>query len=156
MSDVLDVPRPDWMSEDVVLLADAADKFFGREIAPDYDGYIRDGVVAKSAWRKTGAAGLLCAAIPEDYGGAGGTFAHEAVITRYVTGGAEGAETLYVHAGGRYVCEEGVCHLLDRTAAEQGILIASEPLSQDPGWQAVPVNHLLVVREGLEVEVSPL
>lgn len=80
----------------------------------------------------------------------------EAVITRYVTGGAEGAETLYVYTGGRYVCEAGVSRLLDPTSAEQGLLVASEPLSDDPGWEAVSVNHLLVVREGLEVEISSL
>ena len=81
MSDILETRRPDWMSEDVVLLADAAEKFFEREVAPDYESYIGEGIVARSAWEKTGAAGLLCAAMPEEYGGAGGSFAHEAVIT---------------------------------------------------------------------------
>jgi len=80
----------------------------------------------------------------------------EAVITRYITGGGDGAETLYVHAGGRFVCEQGVCRLLDRTAAERGLLVASEPLSDDPGWEAVPVNHLLLIRDGLDFEISAL
>lgn len=80
MFDVLNVERPDWMSEDVVLLDDAAEKFFEREIAPNYERYIKDGIVERAAWEKTGQAGLLCATMPEEYGGAGGTFAHEAVI----------------------------------------------------------------------------
>lgn len=80
MFDVLNVERPDWMSEDVVLLDDAAEKFFKREIEPEYERYIKDGIVERAAWEKTGQAGLLCAAMPEEYGGAGGTFAHEAVI----------------------------------------------------------------------------
>ncbi|WP_436642513.1 acyl-CoA dehydrogenase family protein [Microbaculum sp. FT89] len=77
----LDVPRPDWMSEDVVLLEDQSRRFFDAEMVPHYDGWIDEGIVPRWAWEKTGEAGLLCAALPEEYGGAGGSFAHEAVIT---------------------------------------------------------------------------
>ena len=36
----------------------------------------------REVWTKAGAAEFLCASMPEEYGGAGGTFAHEAVIDR--------------------------------------------------------------------------
>lgn len=77
----LQVPRPSWMSEDLVLLEDASAKFFERECVPHYERWLENGIVDREAWEKAGAAGLLCAAMPEEYGGAGGTFAHEAVIT---------------------------------------------------------------------------
>lgn len=77
----LDVPRPVWMDEELVMLEDAAGRFFEREIGPDYESWVEAGCVSRQAWEMAGAAGLLCAAMPEAYGGAGGTFAHESVIT---------------------------------------------------------------------------
>ncbi len=76
----LNVARPGWMTEELDMLADAADKFFERECVPHYEKWEKDGIIERSAWEKAGQTGLLCAAIPEEYGGAGGTFAHEAVI----------------------------------------------------------------------------
>src|ERR1700744_2403177 len=55
-------------------------RFAEREIAPNAARWRKDGVVDRDLWRKAGAAGLLCAGIPEEYGGAGGPFRHEAVI----------------------------------------------------------------------------
>ena len=40
----------------------------------------KDEIVPRSQWEKAGENGLLCASVPEEYGGAGGTYAHEAAI----------------------------------------------------------------------------
>jgi len=82
--DVLNVPRPAWMSEDLVLLEEQARKFFATEFVPHLEQWHEDGIMDRVMWKKAGAAGLLCAAIPEQYGGAGGTFAHDAVINREI------------------------------------------------------------------------
>jgi acyl-CoA dehydrogenase len=79
---VLDLPRPAWMTEDLVLLEEQAGRFIRAEFAPQLDRWHETGMYEREVWTKAGAAGLLCAAMPEDYGGAGGTFAHEAVIDR--------------------------------------------------------------------------
>src|SRR6516162_7525299 len=79
---VLNVPPASWMSEDVVLLQGQARRFIAAEYAPYLDGWNERGMYDREVWTKAGAAGLLCPAIPEQYGGAGGTFAHEAVISR--------------------------------------------------------------------------
>jgi acyl-CoA dehydrogenase len=82
MSDVLDVPRPTWMTEDLVLLEEQARRFLATELVPHVERWTEDGIMAREAWTKLGEAGLLCAGIPEEYGGAGGTFAHETLINR--------------------------------------------------------------------------
>jgi acyl-CoA dehydrogenase len=68
------------MSEEMDILSDAARKFFERECVPHYDRWEEAGHVDRDVWRKAGEAGLLCAEMPEEFGGAGGTFAHDAVI----------------------------------------------------------------------------
>jgi acyl-CoA dehydrogenase len=76
----LDLPRPAWMTEDVALLEEQARRFIAAEFAPQIERWNEQGSYEREVWTKAGEAGLLCAAMPEDYGGAGGSFAHEAVI----------------------------------------------------------------------------
>ncbi len=82
MTDVLNLPRPAWMSEDVVLLEETTRRFIAAEYAPHLEKWHEDHFYPREVWTKAGAAGLLCASMPEDYGGSGGSFAHEAVIDR--------------------------------------------------------------------------
>ena len=79
---ILNLPPPSWMTEDVALLEEQARRFIAAEYAPHLETWNERGMYDRGVWNKAGAAGLLCPAIPEEYGGAGGTFAHEAVISR--------------------------------------------------------------------------
>jgi long-chain-acyl-CoA dehydrogenase len=83
--DALNVPRPAWMTEDLVVLEDQARRFIAAQFVPHIDRWNEDGIYDRSVWNKAGEAGLLCASMPEEYGGAGGTFAHEAVIDREIS-----------------------------------------------------------------------
>jgi acyl-CoA dehydrogenase len=77
---VLGLAKPAWMTEELELLEASCRQFFQQECVPHYDRWEKQGCVDRDIWTKAGAAGLLCAGIPEEYGGAGGNFAHEAVI----------------------------------------------------------------------------
>jgi acyl-CoA dehydrogenase len=79
-SEILGLPRPAWATEDVAMLYDMANRFMAEEIAPHYEAYEKNEIVDRSAWEKAGAAGLLCASMPQEYGGSGGTYAHESAI----------------------------------------------------------------------------
>src|SRR5471030_421765 len=78
----LNVPRPAWMTEDLVLLEEQARRFIADEFVPHIDRWHEAGIYDRDVCTKAGAAGLLCPAMPEEFGGSGGTFAHEAVINR--------------------------------------------------------------------------
>lgn len=70
-----------------------------------------------------------------------------AVVSRFTTlAGSEG-ESLHINHGRRYVCEEGKCRMLDPVDGQGAVLVSSEPLSRDTGWEVVPANHLVLVGE---------
>ena len=74
------VEAPEFMTEDLRIFEEGVGKFLEREVVPNNERYIAQHHVDRELWNKAGAAGFLCASMPEEYGGAGGTFAHEAVI----------------------------------------------------------------------------
>jgi acyl-CoA dehydrogenase len=78
----LNLPRPAWMSEDLVLLEEQARRYIAAEFVPQLDRWHDEHMYPREVWTKAGQAGLLCASMPEEYGGSGGSFAHEAVINR--------------------------------------------------------------------------
>ena len=84
--DVLGVARPDFMQdEEVVMFADAVERFFEQYATPaDNERWRQQHQVDRSLWEAAGRHGLLCAAIPEEYGGAGGDFRHEVVLSEAV------------------------------------------------------------------------
>jgi acyl-CoA dehydrogenase len=68
------------IAEELTIFRDATRKFIEREIVPHAARWREQGVVDRDLWLKAGGAGLLCAGISAEYGGAGGNFRHEAVI----------------------------------------------------------------------------
>ncbi len=79
-----------------------------------------------------------------------------AVVSRYISRDPDKANSLYVHSGSRYLCEGGVCQMVPASEGNHAAIVASEPLSDDPGWQRGAPNHLAVVHEDLHVEQRPI
>ncbi len=72
--------RSSWMTEELDIFRDAVRKFIRSEFVPHQERWNREQMVDRDAWTKTGDMGMLLCDIPEQYGGAGGSFAHEAVV----------------------------------------------------------------------------
>ncbi|GAA2359179.1 acyl-CoA dehydrogenase family protein [Saccharopolyspora halophila] len=68
------------MNEELDDLRGLARTFAEKEIKPNIERFIANKEVDRELWTKAGEVGLLCLSIPEEYGGGGGTFAHEAVL----------------------------------------------------------------------------
>lgn len=62
------------------LFRDNVRRFVENELATEHEAWERAEAIPREVWQRLGEAGLLCVDLPEQYGGAGGTFALSAVV----------------------------------------------------------------------------
>jgi len=72
-------PSP-WISDEHRMLQDSVARFFKQRWVPRAAEWREAGMMGRDTWTEAGAQGLLCASMPEQYGGGGGDFGHDAVI----------------------------------------------------------------------------
>lgn len=72
--------RSPWLTGDLDQVRDLARSFLEREAHPHLDKWEEQHAVDREFWTKLGSLGLLCPSVPEEYGGGGGSYAHEVVI----------------------------------------------------------------------------
>jgi len=123
-----------WSDEDLDLYRDNVVRFIEAEILPHDEEARKRGHVGHEVWRKAGALGLLCTDIPEQYGGAGGDFRHEAVFyeeqaRRGLTGMANSVHSIVAHYILNHGTEAQKQRLLPRMARGElvGAIAMTEP-----------------------------
>jgi len=93
------VYRSPWVDDEITALKDMATKFFEAELLPHQERFAAQKYVDREFWNKAGELGLLCASIPEQYGGGGGTFAHDFAIFDAQYGSGDTGFGNMVHSG---------------------------------------------------------
>jgi len=91
-----------WTNPELDLWRDTCARFVEQELVADDEAARKRGHVGHAVWRKAGALGLLCTDIPEEYGGGGGDFRHEAVLSeecarRGISGWANSVHSIVAH-----------------------------------------------------------
>ncbi|MGW3287401.1 acyl-CoA dehydrogenase family protein [Streptomyces sp. NPDC001002] len=127
--------RSPWLTDELDAVRDLARTFFTKEAAPREEEFARQGFPAKELWRRAGELGLLCVSIPEEYGGGGGTIAHEIVLIEEQMKAGAGAMPTTVHSGivahylNAYGTEEHKRRWLPRMASGEllGAIAMTEP-----------------------------
>jgi acyl-CoA dehydrogenase len=77
--------RSAWIDEETELFRRQVRRFVEEEFVPHEPRWRQQHRPDVAAWTKAGATGILLTDVPEQYGGAGGTFAHEAVVIEELT-----------------------------------------------------------------------
>ncbi|MET8873762.1 acyl-CoA dehydrogenase family protein [Nocardia sp. NPDC004604] len=90
--------RAAWSDDEVEAVRELARTFFEREVVPHEEKFVAQGHPDRALYNRAGELGLLCTAIPAEYGGGGGTFAHEAAIIEEQAFAGDGSLGMPVHS----------------------------------------------------------
>ena len=123
-----------WMTPDLIPFRDQVRRFVQAEVVPHQERWAEQQCVDRELWNKGCALGILCADIPDEYGGSGGTFAHQAVVFQELAYAGDSAFNIAVHAIlANYILHQGTeeqkKHYLPRMASGElvGAIAMSEP-----------------------------
>ena len=72
--------RSPWLDDDLESFRGTVRRFVGDVLAPREPAWQAAHRVDAASWREMGSMGLLLCAVPEEYGGSGGTFAHDCIV----------------------------------------------------------------------------
>ena len=133
---LLEKEQSPWMDEELSIMRGAVRKFIEKEFSPVTKKWEDQGFVDRDAWLKAGESGLLCASIPEKWGGGGGNFKHEMVLVEelayaHVSGFGNGVHSgIVAHYINSYGTEEQKAKWLPKMATGE---IVSAIAMSEPG-----------------------
>ncbi|MEC3917724.1 acyl-CoA dehydrogenase family protein [Nocardia sp. CDC160] len=150
--------RPAWSDDEVEAVRGLATTFFEKEVIPHTEKFIAQGHPDRKLYNRAGELGLLCAAIPTEYGGGGGTFAHEAAIIEAQTHAGDGSLGMSVHSSiiAPYIHHFGSEELKQRVLpkAASGEMVLSIGMTEPGTGSDLQNIKTRAVREGDEYVIT--
>ncbi|MFI9381678.1 acyl-CoA dehydrogenase family protein [Kutzneria sp. NPDC052558] len=146
------------MTEDLDQLRRLARDVFAKELTPHQERFAAQHAIDRDLWRRFGELGLVCISIPEQYGGGGGTFAHEAVLIEEQARALDSSWGNSVHSGIvahyllNYGTEEQKSRWLPRLAS--GELVAAVAMSEPGAGSDLQAVRTRAVRSGDEYVIN--
>lgn len=125
---------PSWLDADLAIYRNTVERFVETEMLPEDEAARKRGHVGHELWRRAGELGVLCADIPEQYGGGGGDFRHEALLyeamsRRGLSGMSPSVHSIVAHYFLNHGTEEQRQRFLPRMARGElvGAIAMTEP-----------------------------
>ena len=124
-----------WMNEELGMFRKQVRRFVQEEFLPHEPRWRQQHRVDPDAWTKAGETGILLTDVPEEYGGGGGTFAHETVVMEELARAGvhfgSGVHSIVAHYILSYGTEEQKKNWLSRMATGElvGAIAMSEPVA---------------------------
>ena len=150
--------RSSWADEDVIALKDMATKFFQTEALPHRERWAAQKCVDREFWYKAGELGLLCGSVPEEYGGGGGTLAHDFAVFEAQAACGETGFGNQVHSGlvAQYILTYGTEEQKNRwlPAMATSALVGAIAMTEPGGGSDLKALRTTAIREGDHYRVN--
>ncbi|MFI6952888.1 acyl-CoA dehydrogenase family protein [Nocardia sp. NPDC050408] len=150
--------RAAWSDNEVEAVRELARNFFEKEVVPHEEKFVTQGHPDRALYNRAGELGLLCTAIPTEYGGGGGTFAHEAAIIEEQAFAGDGSMGMAVHTSiiAPYIHHFGTEDLKQRVLpkAATGEMVLSIGMTEPGTGSDLQNIKTRAVREGDEYVIT--
>jgi acyl-CoA dehydrogenase len=145
-----------WMNDELRMFRKTVHRFIQEEFSPHQARWRQQHRPDAEAWTKAGEAGLLLTDVPEEYGGGGGTIAHEAVIGEELARAGVNFGSLNQSIVAHYILaygnEEQKRNWLPRMA--RGELIAAIAMTEAGAGSDLQAIKTTAVRDGSDYVIN--